>query len=349
VDLWLGDTYQYIVSPMAVGIFEFTMMRLGPKSHTKKMAKLFHEYLSEGSFYSQNCGDGQTVTLARSLPHEGSVADEDHVEVLDYEKASAIIEEADKFSIGLCSCRHEKLHIGEKKCQVPLESCSSIGKAADYLIRNKLAREVSKSEMKERLARSKEMGLVFNADNVKQNVSFICHCCGCCCNLLLGISKHGYPNAVVTSNFIAREDEPSCLGCGKCSRVCPINAITMHRLNKPIGKKKFTLTLDESVCLGCGVCALSCSTGSMKLVKRKQRVLHPETTLERVILQCLERGTLQNQIFSNPNNITQEFMRTFFGAFLRLPPVKKSLMSDTLRSVFLASLNSVAGSEAKNI
>lgn len=29
-------------------------------------------------------------------------------------------------------------------------------------------------------------------------------------------------------------------------------------------------------------------------------------------------------------------MRTFLGAFLRLPPVKKALMSDVLRSSFLS-------------
>jgi hypothetical protein len=41
-------------------------------------------------------------------------------------------------------------------------------------------------------------------------------------------------------------------------------------------------------------------------------------------------------MFSNPQSITHKFMRGFVGAFLRLPPVKKALMSDTLRSSFLA-------------
>ncbi|MGZ3524282.1 MAG: 4Fe-4S ferredoxin, partial [Thermodesulfobacteriota bacterium] len=63
---------------------------------------------------------------------------------------------------------------------------------------------------------------------------------------------------------------------------------------------------------------------------------------ERVILQSLERGTLQNQIFDNPQSITQKFMRGFIGGFLRLPPVKAALMSDTLRSSFLnAMINGV--------
>ncbi|HAR49979.1 MAG TPA: 4Fe-4S ferredoxin, partial [Smithella sp.] len=96
-----------------------------------------------------------------------------------------------KFSIGLCSCRHEKHHVDEKKCDIPLDTCTSFGYGADYLIRNKMAKEVSKSEMLDHFARSREMGLVFCADNVQKNITFICHCCGCCCNILLGISKFG--------------------------------------------------------------------------------------------------------------------------------------------------------------
>jgi hypothetical protein len=83
---------------------------------------------------------------------------------------------------------------------------------------------------------------------------------------------------------------------------------------------------------------LSCKKGAVTLVRRGKRVLHPETTFERVILQCLERGTLQNQIFDNPQSITQKFMRGFVGGFLRLPPVKAALMSDTFRSSFLSAM-----------
>jgi len=96
---------------------------------------------------------------------------------------------------------------------------------------------------------------------------------------------------------------------------CPINAIEMSSEENP--------RINTSICIGCGVCALNCQTGELKLVELKQRVLHPEDTIERVVLQYLEKGTLQNQMFSNPQSITYEFMRGFVGAFLKLPPVKK--------------------------
>jgi len=74
------------------------------------------------------------------------------------------------------------------------------------------------------------------------------------------------------------------------------------------------------------------------LHERSQRVLHPETTFRRVILQTLERGTLQNQLFDDPSRLIQPTMRAVVGGFPSLPPVKRALMSDTLRSRFLSAM-----------
>jgi len=337
LDIWIHDAYHYIPSPIVIGIFEFTMMRVGPDLNTKEWAKLLHDYM-DASFYAANCGDGNPFSIFRALPYEEAVKESEFAEVLDYEKASAIIAEAEKFSIGYCSCRHEKLHLGEKKCDVSLESCTQFGYAAEMMIRNNLAREVSKSEMEERFARSREEGLVLTADNVQKNMRFVCHCCGCCCNLLNGIAQHGYTNIIITSNFIAEIHDDTCIGCGKCAKACPIDAISMSAAAQPEKKRKQDAAVDRGICLGCGVCALKCPNGSLKLARREQRVITPETTFERVMLQCLEKGTLQNQIFDDPSRIDQKFMRAFVGGFLKLPPVKKALLSDKLRSGFLNAM-----------
>ena len=400
LDVGAKDRYHYTISPLIVGIFEFTMMRTRGELKTKEWARLFHEYLSDpDTFYRANCGHGERVLPLRALPHEGTITDSEFVEILDFEKATAIVESARKFVIGICSCRHEKLHVGKKTCDIPLETCSTFGASADLMLRHGFGKEVSREEMLENNARSREMGLVLCADNVKKNVSFICHCCGCCCNVLLGVSRFGYPNTVVTSNYIAKVDDDACSECGTCADICPVNAITMSNGNgaqsmgadsheKPTASggppdrmggldsnEKPTASsgpphmspsashlspsashlppsashlspsakaggpsgpvINEKFCLGCGVCALECTTGSMRLVPRAQRVLTPEDTFERVILQALERGTLQNLLFDNPQSTSHGFMRAFVGGFLKLPPVKKSLMSDTLRSRFL--------------
>jgi ferredoxin len=105
--------------------------------------------------------------------------------------------------------------------------------------------------------------------------------------------------------------------------------------------------VDEARCLGCGVCTVTCSSGAMKLRARAQRVLHPESTFERTILQCLERGTLQNLLLDDPSSRTQAFLRGLLGGFLRLAPVKQALMSDLLRSRFLHAMTLAAVKQGK--
>jgi ferredoxin len=317
-----------MISPLVIGIFEFTMMRTGEGLNTKHWAHLFHDYMeADDAYYRANCGDDKRVFPLRALPHEGTVESSDHVEVMDYEKASAIVDSHKIFAVALCSCRHEKMHLGLKKCDVPLETCTTMGPSAYYMINHNLAKKISKTEMHELLARSREMGLVICADNIKDAPSFFCNCCGCCCNVMLGISQHGYAHSVVTSNYIAECKTEDCAECGNCAEACPINAISMQPDSNP--------KIDTKFCMGCGVCALKCSTGAIRLTPRKHRVLHHEDTFERIILQSLERGTLQNQLFTDTQSITHAFMRGFVGGFLKLPPVKKALMSDTLRSSFL--------------
>lgn len=122
IDIWINEAYQYMPSPLIVGIFEFTMMRMGPDTNSKEWAKLLHDYMEgDDSYLSANLGKGEKFAFMRALPHEAAVKPSEYYEVLDYEKASTLIADADKFSIGICSCRHEKTHLGEKKCDVPLE------------------------------------------------------------------------------------------------------------------------------------------------------------------------------------------------------------------------------------
>ena len=194
---------------------------------------------------------------------------------------------------------------------------------------------------------SRELGLVINADNVQRNATFLCHCCACCCNLLQGITRHGLTNVVMTSSYVAGSNRELCQGCGTCSRQCPVGAIPRTPDPDPRFRKHGRPQVDESICLGCGVCAVKCKSGAMKLRRRAQRVLYPEDVFERTILQCLEHGTLQNQLFDDPTSKTHAFMRGFLGGFLRIPPVKQALASQTLRSRFLGAMREGAARQGK--
>ena len=85
------------------------------------------------------------------------------------------------------------------------------------------------------------------ADNVRKNMKFVCHCCKCCCNVLLAVSERGYPNHLVTSSFLAGIDAEKCVGCGKCAAACPINAIDMEAVPEPsAGKRRKALWTRQS-------------------------------------------------------------------------------------------------------
>lgn len=339
MDIFLKGEFRYMPSPLFVGIFEFTMMRTQGDLDFKSWAKRFHDYMDDGAVYHANFNGDTKTSIARAIPHEEALGN--HIEILDYEKVSHVLDEAGRYAVGLCSCRHKAEHNGGRNCDTPMSTCSTLGAGADYMIRNNMAAEVSKSEMLDIFQRSRDLGLIFSADNVQKRLMFICHCCGCCCAIMAGLNHHGITSTLVTSSYIARIDMELCNGCGQCARACHVNALTMEKsTDAPLKKNGKIPMLDESFCVGCGVCALKCPTGALTLEKRKKRVIHPKTTFERVILQCLERGTLQNQIFDNPESITQNVLKNIVGGFLKMPAVKRALMSDVLRSTFLMAMNS---------
>lgn len=347
MDLWneVHGQYYYMPWPIAIGIFEFTMMRSGESLNMKRWAELFHEYF--GSVYAANFSKSEQVSALRVIPIEESIKEDSHTEFFDYEKATSLIESSPKLAIGLCSCRNEKLHTGNKECDAPLDSCCFLGIGAEYAIRNNFGREVSQSEMMDNFARSKDFNLVFCSVNTKQKPMAICHCCKCCCNFLGGLNKFGYLNCVITSNFISKIDTVKCTGCGKCVEVCPVNALSLNSANDPKNIKRKKGQVNTGICVGCGVCIAKCPTGAIEMMPRSSRVLHPESLFEVTMLSSLERGTLQNQLFDNPQSMTQEYMRSFIGAFLRLSPVKSAIMSDMFRSTFLSTAKVIAKLQGK--
>ncbi len=337
------DRMYYCVAPPVVGFVEFTLMRRRQDLDQKALSEVFDGFFQKGEpFLDQIMGTD--TTIGRTLAHEQTLEPDDMAELLTHDRAADVVRDARSIAVTLCYCRHKSEHLGHP-CDKPMENCMSLNIGADYVTRHSQGKALDTSQALEILEQSREEGLVYIADNVQRRVTYICSCCGCCCGQLQAINRYGLTNAVKTSAYIADIESSSCTGCGRCARRCPIQAIQIHTLPPQIKRKaRMYGKIDESVCLGCGVCKPACRKQALTMKRRGERVLTPEGTLERIISMALEHDRLQNLMFEEEDGLHMLLLNRLSGAVLRMPPVRRALLSDTLKSRFVNFLaNGVRG------
>ena len=138
-----------------------------------------------------------------------------------------------------------------------------------------------------------------SAEKVREEVSFICNCCGCCCEAMIAAKKYGLQQPIYTTYFLPDVQDEACIGYGKCTRACPVNALNMEtvRINDC---EQLVAKLDEQLCLGCGVCVRNCPKQCIKLKTRGQRLLTPINSTHRIVCAAIEKGQLANLVFDTP-------------------------------------------------
>ncbi len=327
----------YVLPPPMAGFFEFSMMRLRGDVDQKALAALYYQYITvEDDFIRALFATGETQ-LGRVFVNEPMLSADNALHVLDYERASYVIDSATAMGIGICYCRHKMQHVG-KDCAAPKDICMTFNGCAESLIRHGFARAVSKSEGMDYLAQAYANNLVQFGENVREGVNFICNCCGCCCEAMIAARKFGLLNPVHTTNFIPQIQLDKCTGCNKCAHACPVEAMTMVSANDPHYPHKRKAKLDDEICLGCGVCARVCPTHGITLESRGERVITPVNGVARVVMMAIERGNLQDLIFDNRALFSHRAMAAILGVILKASPVKRALASKQMKSRYLETI-----------
>jgi ferredoxin len=246
LDIESNDETRYVLPPPMAGFLEFSMMRTRNDIDQHLLGELFYQYMNVEEEFVKELFSSTETNLGRVFVNEEVLGQtSDAVQVLNFEKASHIIQSAKHIGIGLCYCRHKMEHVG-KNCNAPISDiCMTFGNAADALIRHDYARRIDSSECMEILAKTYDYNLVQFGENVQNDVSFICNCCGCCCEALVGAKKFGNLHPIETTGFLPILNEETCTGCGKCVKACQIDVIKMT--TKPLNSPNDTAQEKQAV------------------------------------------------------------------------------------------------------
>lgn len=347
VDSEYEGVRKFVMPPPMAGFFEFALMRTRGDIDQKYLSELYYQYMNVEEDFIKDLFWATETKLGRVYVQEPVLTNRQTNHILDYERASHIIDEASHIGLGTCYCRHKAFHAGHP-CEIdaPWDVCLTFGNVARSLAEHGgHARLISKEEAMDALERSYEANLVQIGENVREDPAFICNCCGCCCEALQAARRFRPMQPVATTNYLPQISWDKCVACGKCAKVCPILAIEIKESKKK-GKKR--AVVDTDICLGCGVCARNCSFGAIEMKRRPIQVVTPVTSTHRFVLQAIEKGTLPNLIFDNQAFASHRAMAAVFGVILKLPPLKQALASKQLKSVYLDRLlSSLLNAERK--
>ena len=332
-----GDPIYFLPPPMA-GFIEFSLMRLRDDVDQKLLSELFYQYITVEEDFIRDLMVRDGTPVGRAYVNEQALPTDNSLHVLDYERASSIIRDASHIAVGMCYCRHKASHtVGA--CDAPMDICMTFGDTADALIRHEYARRIDAAECLDLLDTAYAHNLVQFGENVQRRPSFICNCCGCCCEALTAARKFGLMNPVETTNYLPQVNAAVCTGCGRCVTVCPVEAMGLVSANDPQRPGRRLARLDERICLGCGVCVRACPTqGALMLISRTNRVVTPVNSVHRIVMMAIERGKLQNLVFDNQAHLSHRAMAAILNVILRLPPVKQIMASEQMKSRYLVSL-----------
>ena len=248
---------KFSLPPFVPGVAEFQLMSGEITPQLIEFTKKFHgAFSSKQNVFLEKLGE-MGSSFARVIPVNQSISSAQNI--LVYEDARAIIRGAKKFAISHCYCRMAKDVLKEKSCSAPREICMAFDFPADFLIRNKIGKEVDCDTMLRKLDLAEEHHLVHVTDNAQSGFSFMCHCCGCCCGFLTSLNVYNIRPPIVMSSWVIQRDSEACDHCGKCTRVCQLGALSSVNKNTLYNEKR---------CIGCGVCVGVCPNDALTLVAR---------------------------------------------------------------------------------
>ena len=193
----------------------------------------------------------------RVIPRWKSIQDVPGVK--PFEDTRGILRSQEFIALMHCGCKRSHT---DRQCNVPDESCITLGRTAQYNIERNAGRRITYEEALEVLEKFDKHPTVNLTVNQREVNQLVCNCHYCCC---LAIKIAG------KSRFEPEINPQKCRGCKVCVSRCQFDAISLKYDAESGRERSYT---DTDICRGCGCCVISCKAGarSMKLVRPEDYV-----------------------------------------------------------------------------
>jgi NADPH-dependent glutamate synthase beta subunit-like oxidoreductase/ferredoxin len=146
---------------------------------------------------------------------------------IGFEEVSTILNKANRFAVGDCTCRRSRRLLGEGCGHLEQDICVQLDEGAEYYIRTGRAREISREEAFAIIRKAEENGLMHSIPNIDEGKTHaICNCCACGCYSMRNAIMFNSPD-MVRSNYISQVESEKCVACGQCVENCPTNALQL--------------------------------------------------------------------------------------------------------------------------
>jgi len=179
--------------------------------------------------------------------------------VLPCEDVRAILKAQDLIVLLECGCK--KSHT-DRWCEIPDESCITVGRTAQYNLDRGAGRKITYEEALEVIEKYDKLPVINAVVNQREVNQLVCNCHYCCCGAVRGAAK---------SRFEVVVNPEKCRACKICIDRCQYGAIEI-KFDPALGRERTYVDVEK--CRGCGCCVITCpgEARTMKVVRPPEHI-----------------------------------------------------------------------------